>query len=216
MVGEYLEYLEEVARGVGKTLSDARDVRGVAQILIWGRRLGLPDAVVKEAVSTFLSHGFRSDEAAAASIYLACVKHGHHITPTRISLITGVRSSSYKWILTRIAGREGVEARHPRKTPEDEVRRIVKALNLGEDVENHALNMITELRQRTTALASKHAETVAAGAVYIAAEQHGHKTMKKEVAGTAGITTPTLNNAIKFIAEKLNIEAHKPKRKRRK
>jgi transcription initiation factor TFIIIB Brf1 subunit/transcription initiation factor TFIIB len=76
--------------------------------------------------------------------------------------------------------------------------------------------MITELRQRTTALTGKHAETVAAGAVYIAAEQHGHKIMKKEVAGTAGITTPTLNNAIKFIAEKLNIEAHKPKRKRRK
>jgi transcription initiation factor TFIIIB Brf1 subunit/transcription initiation factor TFIIB len=216
LVGEYLEHLEEVARGVGKVLSDVRDVRGVAQILAWGRRLGLPDAVVKEAVSTFLSHGFRSDEAAAASIYLACVKHGHHITPTRISLITGIRASSYKWILTRIAGREGIELRHPRKTPEDEARKIVKALNLGEDVERHALNMIAELRQRTTALTGKHAETVAAGAVYIAAEQHGHNTMKKEVAEAAGITTPTLNNAIKFIAEKLDIETYKPKRKRRK
>ena len=216
MVGEYLEYLEEVARGVGKTLSDERDVRGVALILIWGRRLGLPDAVVKEAVFTFLSHGFRSAEAVAACIYLACVKHGHHITPTRISLITGVRASSYRWILTKIAEREGIELRHPRKTPEDEVRKIVKVLNLGEDVESHALNMISELRRRTTALTGKHAETVAAGAVYITAKQHGHNIMKKEVAEVAGITTPTLNNAIKFIAEKLDIEAYKPKKKRRK
>jgi hypothetical protein len=44
LVGEYLEHLEEVARGVGKTLSDVRDVRGVAQILAWGRRLGLRQA----------------------------------------------------------------------------------------------------------------------------------------------------------------------------
>jgi len=215
LVGEYLEYLEEVARGVGKTLSDERDVRGVALILIWGRRLGLPDAVVKEAVFTFLSHGFRSAEAVAACIYLACVKHGHHITPTRISLITGVRASSYRWILTKIAEREGIELRHPRKTPEDEVRKIVKVLNLGEDVESHALNMISELRRRTTALTGKHAETVAAGAIYITAKQHGHNIMKKEVAEVAGITTPTLNNAIKFIAEKLDIEAYKPKKKKK-
>lgn len=192
--------LVEVARGVRKVLDDVRDLRGVALILDWGRRLGLPREVVREAVQTFLSHGFRSDEAAAASLYLACVRLGHHITPSRITLVTNIRSSTYRWLLAKIAG--GGAVGRPRKTPEDAVVRIAKALSLDENVVRLAQNIISELRKRTT-LSGKHAETVGAGAVYIAASRLGHDIMKKKVAEAAAISAVSLRNAIRFISEKL-------------
>ena len=57
---------------------------------------------------------------------------------------------------------------------------------------------------------------IAAAALYVAALMHGEKRTQREVADVAGVTEVTIRNRYKELLEKLKLEKHVKKNKKKK
>ncbi len=91
-------------------------------------------------------------------------------------------------------------------TPHDYVSRFCSELNLGNDVETRAVEILKSMDEGSSNV-GKGPTGIAAAAIYIAAILCGKKRTQEEIANISGVTEVTLRNRFKDITGALSLSA---------
>jgi len=96
-----------------------------------------------------------------------------------------------------------LELRMPIDDPMKFVPGIASKLNVRQDTELHAINILRKAKQRQ-GLSGKDPRGLAAAALYMACIENEDKRIQKEVAAAAGTTEVTLRNRLKGLKATLD------------
>jgi len=164
---------------------------GVAEIIKWCERMGLPNEVKHDAVLTFFNSGGKSLRYAAACLYATALRHGYFIHPRTLQAVTDFTFRDIKGFVRKM----GVKAR--KNTVEDWVRIIAGRLGLGEEVVSEALKHLSQLKDRTD-LKVNHA--TAAGLIYLVIRLKNLKIPAEAVAASVGRISDT---SVRLVSKKI-------------
>ncbi|BDC18458.1 TFIIB-type zinc ribbon-containing protein [Acidianus sp. HS-5] len=172
--------------------------------------LGLPKAVKEEAAIIYrkaldkkLIKGRSIEEVVAASVYAACRKLN---IPTTLDEITKITSANKKEIgkAYRLLLREDV-TEVPASDPKYYVMKIASLLGLSGKVMTAAMEIV-ERAKKAGITSGKDPASIAAAAVYIAANINGERRSQREISEVSGVTQVTIRNRYREIARELGID----------
>jgi transcription initiation factor TFIIIB Brf1 subunit/transcription initiation factor TFIIB len=187
VVSEATEILEKLQQFLNRTGRDYVRLEKLATILRWCNRLDLPKEVCHDAVYIYSRRGYEGVTTAVACIYVAATKHGIKLNTRKAYNVTGVRFSAVRNVIKRLMRLEG--ASEP--TVEEITRKAVKTLGLGPEVEEKALTLYREAREKTN-IAGAQKRSIIAACIYATTQSLGIKTTEKEIAKAVGTTEVTL------------------------
>lgn len=173
-------------------------------------QLRLPKAVKEEASIIYrkalekrLIKGRSIEEVVAASIYAACRKAN---IPTSLDEIAKYTSSTKKDIgkAYRLLLREDITS-VPASDPKYQVMKIVSLLGLSGKSLTAALEIV-EKAKRLGITSGKDPASIAAAAVYIAANLNGERRSQREISEVSGVTQVTIRNRYRELARELGID----------
>lgn len=176
----------------------------------YASRLNLPVQVIIEAkliaersIVKDIALGYRPEEVAAVSIYVACRRNKvplsfrEVVKTTRVSRVK--LGNLYKRILIHL------DVKMPLSSPEDYLyKRLVPLLEVKNEVVSRAKDIIEKLRNRGLA-GGKNPGAVAAAALYIASLSLKQPVRISRLAKAAGVTTVTIKNVTKSLTRALNL-----------
>jgi len=172
--------------------------------------LGLPKAVKEEAAIIYrkalekkLIKGRSIEEVVAASVYAACRKMN---IPTTLDEISKATSANKKEIgkAYRLLLREDV-TEVPASDPKYYVIKIASLLGLSGKVMTAATEIV-ERAKKAGITSGKDPASIAAAAVYIAANINGERRSQREISEVSGVTQVTIRNRYREIARELGID----------
>jgi transcription initiation factor TFIIB len=172
--------------------------------------LGLPKAVKEEAAIIYrkalekkLIKGRSIEEVVAASVYAACRKMN---IPTTLDEISKATSANKKEIgkAYRLLLREDV-TEVPASDPKYYVMKIASLLGLSGKVMTAATEIV-ERAKKAGITSGKDPASIAAAAVYIAANINGERRSQREISEVSGVTQVTIRNRYREIARELGID----------
>jgi len=178
---------------------------GMSKIAVVASKLGLPDYVIKEARLIFknaverdLTIGRDKVTMAYASVYTACIIGGIPKTPLEVVSFTSITKTkllrSVKILRTKLnLNLNPVD-------PEDLIPRFASRLDLQGTTVTKAAEIIQKARKKGI-VAGRHPETIAAAAIYLAAQQTKDKRTQRQVANTTGVLEVTIRKRSKEIAK---------------
>jgi transcription initiation factor TFIIIB Brf1 subunit/transcription initiation factor TFIIB len=187
VVSEATEILEKLQQFLNRTGKDYVRLEKLATILRWCNRLDLPKEVCHDAVYIYSRRGYEGVTTAVACIYVAATKHGIKLNARKAYNVTGVRFSAVRNVIKRLMRRELVSE----PTVEEITRKAVKTLGLGPEVEEKALTLYREAREKAN-IAGAQKRSIIAACIYAATQSLGIKTTEKEIAKAVGTTEVTL------------------------
>jgi transcription initiation factor TFIIIB Brf1 subunit/transcription initiation factor TFIIB len=186
-VSEATEILEKMSQYFSRTSREYVRARKLATILRWCDRLDLPKEVGHDAVYIYSRRGYEGLTTAVACVYVAATKHGIKLNAMKAYNVTGVRFSAIRNVIKRLMRLEGVSE----PTVEEITRKAVKALGLGPEVEEKALTLYREAREKAN-IAGAQKRSIIAACIYATTQSLGIKTTEKEIAKAVGTTEVTL------------------------
>jgi len=167
------------------------------------REFNLPSLVIleardiaKRAISEEVAFGFRPEDVAAVSVYVACRRH--RVPLLLREVISAVKSerrralSLYKRILSYL----GISVNIPK--PEDHLYYIAPKLNIDRDVIEHAVKLLNEAN-KTGFSVGKNPRVLAAAALYTAGILANKPMPVKNIASVSKVTTV----AVKLLSKRL-------------
>ncbi len=172
--------------------------------------LGLSKTVKEEAAIIYrkaldkkLIKGRSIEEVVAASVYAACRKLN---IPTTLDEITKATSTNKKEIgkAYRLLLREDV-TEVPASDPKYYVMKIASLLGLSGKVMTAAMEIV-ERAKKAGITSGKDPASIAAAAVYIAANINGERRSQREISEVSGVTQVTIRNRYREIARELGID----------
>ncbi|MCY0873908.1 transcription initiation factor IIB [Acidianus infernus] len=172
--------------------------------------LGLPKSVKEEAAIIYrkalekkLIKGRSIEEVVAASVYAACRKMN---IPTTLEEISKATSANKKEIgkAYRLLLREDV-TEVPASDPKYYVMKIASLLGLSGKVMTAAMEIV-ERAKKAGITSGKDPASIAAAAVYIAANINGERRSQREISEVSGVTQVTIRNRYREIARELGID----------
>jgi len=184
VVSEATEILEKLQQFLNRT--DKR-LEKLATMLRWCNRMDLPKEVCYDAVYIYSRRGYEGVTTAVACMYVAATKHGVKLSTRKAYNVTGVRFSSIKNVIKRMMRLEGVSE----PTVEELTRKAVKTLGLGPEVEEKALALYREAREKAN-ISGAQKRSIIAACIYAATQSLGIKATEREVAKATGTTEVTL------------------------
>jgi transcription initiation factor TFIIIB Brf1 subunit/transcription initiation factor TFIIB len=187
VVSEAAEILEKLQQFLDRTGKDYVRHEKLATILKWCNRLDLPKEVCYDAVYIYSRRGYEGVKTAVACIYVAATKHGVKVSKRLAYNVTGVRFPTIKNIINKLMKLEGVSE----PTAEELTRKAVKALGLGPEVEEKALALYREAREKAN-ISGAQKRSIIAACIYAATQSLNIKATEREVAGATGTTEVTL------------------------
>jgi transcription initiation factor TFIIIB Brf1 subunit/transcription initiation factor TFIIB len=187
VVSEATEILEKLQQFLDRTGKDYVKHEKLATILKWCNRLNLPKEVCYDAVYIYSKRGYEGVTTAVACIYVAATKHGVKVSKRLAYVITGIRFSTIKNIINKLMKLEGVSE----PTVEEITRKAVKTLGLGPEVEEKALALYREAREKAN-ISGAQKRSIIAACIYAATESLGLKATQLDVARATGTTEVTL------------------------
>ena len=157
--------------------------------------------IYRKALKHDLIRGRSIDAFVAASLYAACRLHK---VPRPLKRIAQASTREYSEIARsyRLLLRE-LKLRMPIDDPMKFVPGIASKLNVRQDTELHAINILRKAKQRQ-GLSGKDPRGLAAAALYMACIENDDKRIQKEVAAAAGTTEVTLRNRLKGLKATLD------------
>ncbi|AWX33575.1 TFIIB-type zinc ribbon-containing protein [Methanosphaera sp. BMS] len=202
--------LRKLQRKISKNSDTESLAFALSELGLYSSRLGLPRSV-RESASTIYINAVENnlirdrsiEEIIAASLYLACRRCQE---PRTLDEIVEVSRVSKKEVgrTFRFLTRE-LHIILPSISPIDYVPRFSSELNLSDNVQSTAIEIINEAIQN--GLTIKHGPTgVAAAALYIAGLLHGEGKPLCDVADIAGVTEVTIRNRFHEITEHLILD----------
>lgn len=167
--------------------------------------LGLPKALKeqagflsKKAVERGLLRGRKISSMVAAAVYASCRMGGVPRTLEELQAATGVPkkeiAKSYG-IMNR-----ALSLRVPPAKPADYVSRFCSELDLGAEVQRHAMELLKGVDDSDTFLSVSPVGTSAA-AIYLACLACGERRPQKLVAKVAGVSEVTLRNRFPYLSK---------------
>jgi len=163
-------------------------------------RLNLTDSVKSTAQSLFkqvyendLYHGRTTENITAGTVYIASRIEGEACNPTSFSSVLGVSReevlSTSRHLMKRIDG----IALQPIE-PEPFVKEYAKELDLNEETEETALEIINVCKDEGLLHSGKSPTGFAAGAIYAASKLTDETITQKQVSDVADVSTVTIRN----------------------
>ncbi|MCY0882972.1 MAG: hypothetical protein OWQ50_04050 [Acidianus infernus] len=143
------------------------------------------------------------EEVVAASVYAACRKMN---IPTTLEEISKATSANKKEIgkAYRLLLREDV-TEVPASDPKYYVMKIASLLGLSGKVMTAAMEIV-ERAKKAGITSGKDPASIAAAAVYIAANINGERRSQREISEVSGVTQVTIRNRYREIARELGID----------
>lgn len=191
-------------RATYKPGADRNVARGLSEIQRLRAALGLPDTVgqtaaqiYRQAQSKDFLHGRSVEGTAAAAVYAAARIQG---TPRRLEEVIDVAAGDPERIRrTYRRLNQELELPVPVLRPEELIAMIGSKLELPQTVRETARDLIA--RTPETRMAGKNPTSVAAAALYRAAQLDDEPRTQAETAEAADVTTVTLRNRLKDLPE---------------
>ena len=147
---------------------------------------------------------------AEAAVYLACKEGGIPRSAEEIQHIAegheGKNIMHYSKVLSKGAG---LKASSP--DPASQVSRIASRARLGGVTERRAIQILQKVKDDPT-LAGKRPASIAAAALYLAANETSASTTQIRIAYSAGITTITLRRRVSEVSRLLESSEQPPGR----
>ncbi len=202
--------LRKLQRNISRNGDTESLAFALSKLGLYSSRLGLPRSV-RESASTIYINAVENnlirdrsiEEVVAASLYLACRRCQE---PRTLDEIVAVSRVSKKEVgrTFRFLTRE-LHIILPSISPIDYVPRFSSELNLSDNVQSTAIEIINEAIQN--GLTIRYGPTgVAAAALYIAGLLHGEGKPLCDVAVIAGVTEVTIRNRFHEITEHLILD----------
>lgn len=150
--------------------------------------------IYRKALKHDLIRGRSIDAFVAASLYAACRLHK---VPRPLKKIAQASTRQYSEVARsyRLLLRE-LKLKMPIDDPMKFVPGIASKLNIRQNTELHAINILRRAKKRQ-GLSGKNPRGLAAAALYMACIENEDKRIQKEVAAAAGTTEVTLRNRLK-------------------
>lgn len=170
----------------------------------YSKSLSLPLELVSEAkliaeksIRNSIALGYKPEELAAASIYVACRARKIPLTFREVAKFTNVNrvklGNLYKKIITML------DIKIPLPNPEDFItKRLAPLLGISSDIVSKALDIIKNIKNRGI-LAGKNPSAVAAAAVLIASRSLKQPVKISRLARVSGVTVVTVKNIAKSL-----------------
>jgi len=157
--------------------------------------------IYRRALKHDLIRGRSIDAFVAASLHAACRLHK---VPRPLKRIAQASTRQYSEVARsyRLLLRE-LKLKMPIDDPMKFVPGIASKLNVRQDTELHAINILRRAKQRQ-GLSGKAPRGLAAAALYMACVENDDKRIQKEVAAAAGTTEVTLRNRLKGLEATLH------------
>jgi len=157
----------------------------------------------RRAVEQNLVRGRSVEAVTAAALYAACRQCGAPRTFEEVSDSSGVDRKDIGKTY-RFLSRE-LELKLMPLQPQDYLFRFCRKLELNEDVERKALEMLQLIEEQ--GLTSGRGPTgIAAAIIYITTLLGGENRTQSDVAAVAGVTEVTIRNRYKEMAEHLDLD----------
>ncbi|GEM_PF-1221986 len=152
--------------------------------------------IAKRAIIEEIAFGFRPEDVAAVSVYVACRRHRVPLLLREvISVVKSERRralSLYKRVLSYL----GISVSVPK--PEDHLYYIAPKLNIERDVVDHAVKLLNEAN-KTGFSVGKNPRVLAAAALYTASVLANKPIPVKNIANASKVTTV----AVKLLSKRL-------------
>ncbi len=183
--------------------------------------LKLPKSVEEEAAMIYtqavqrgLVRGRSMESVVAGTLYAACRRHEVPRTLDELSEASGIEKKEIGRTYRFVARELGISIQP--SNPIDYIARFASSLKLNPETQSKSVEIL-EMAQNKELTSGRGPTGIAAAALYVAALMHGEKRTQREVADVAGVTEVTIRNRYKELLEKLKLEKHikKQKKKRR-
>ncbi len=183
--------------------------------------LKLPKSVEEEAAMIYtqavqrgLVRGRSMESVVAGTLYAACRRHEVPRTLDELSEASGIEKKEIGRTYRFIARELGISIQP--SNPIDYIARFASSLKLNPETQSKSVEIL-EMAQNKELTSGRGPTGIAAAALYVAALMHGEKRTQREVADVAGVTEVTIRNRYKELLDKLKLEKHikKQKKKRR-
>ncbi|MEM4717587.1 MAG: transcription initiation factor IIB family protein [Desulfurococcaceae archaeon] len=154
--------------------------------------------LAERAIKEEIALGFKPEEVAVTSIYIACRNHRIPLLLKDLIAMARVEASRVKGLYRKI--HRYMRVRAPIPDPEDYLlRRLAPALSVDEEIARSALEIIK--RAKTNMLTQgKNPSGVAAAALYIALRYRRKPVSISKLARVSGVTTVTIKNILKILS----------------
>jgi transcription initiation factor TFIIB len=183
---------------------------GISRIELLASTLKLPERALNEAKLIFkqalendLGVGRDNLTLTYASVYAACQINSIPKTPLELVAFSEVTKAqmlrTYKLIKTKLG------LRIQPTDPTDLVPRFATRLNLKQETQTLAIEILTKLK-KTNIAHGRHPETLVAAAMYIAAKQKQDQRTQREIANAIGVIEVTIRKRSREIQEMLIIK----------
>ena len=168
------------------------------------RELNLPPFVVLEAkniaekaIREEVAFGFRPEDIAAVSLYVACRRHKVPVLMREVVLVAKSDRRRALSLYKRVLEHLGVTVTLPK--PEDHLYYLAEKLNLDKDIVEHAARIINEAN-KTGFSVGKNPRVLAAAAIYTASVLANKPLPVKNLASISKVTSV----AIRLLSKKLS------------
>jgi transcription initiation factor TFIIB len=158
-------------------------------------------AIYRKALTDRLVRGRSIAAVAAASLYAACRMTR---TPRTLRDVAGASLRTQKEISRcyRLILRD-IKPIVPIDDPLKYVAQIASKLNLNQSLQNNAVAILREARQKKVT-AGKGPVGIAAAAIYVSSRLHRMELTQRELADVAGVTEVTIRNRYKGLLQNLD------------
>jgi transcription initiation factor TFIIB len=185
----------------------------------FSEKLSVPDAVAEEGaricmrgLERGLKKGRSHSQIAASSLYAACRERGFPRTLDDVAAVSSVRrddiAKCYRLLVNEF------DLKIPVPDPAEYLTRLASRLNVGQEVEANALEMLSGA-QKAGISAGKDPIGLAASAVYLASLLDGLNMTQARAADAAGVTEVTVRNQSKRLRKVLKVQPGRTPRRRR-
>jgi len=159
--------------------------------------------IYRKAARQKLTRGRTIEGITAAVLYAACRQCNVPRTLEEISKVSQIKKKEVGRNYRKISSK--LKLKILPTTPQDYISRFCSYLNLGNDVQIKATDILKKASSEE--LTSGRGPTgMAAAAIYIASVLCGKRRTQREVAEVAGVTEVTIRNRYKELAYKLDID----------
>lgn len=152
--------------------------------------------IAERAIREEVAFGFRPEDIAAVSLYIACRRHKVPLLLREVIAVTRSDKRRALSLYKRVLAYLGVSVSLPR--PEDHLHYIASKLNLEKDVVEYAFRLLDEANKRGFSI-GKNPRVLAAAAIYTASVLVSKPLPIKNIANISKVTSV----AIRLLSKRL-------------
>lgn len=156
-------------------------------------------SIAEQSIVEGVATGYKPEEVAAASIYVACRKNKTPLPIKEIARMANVNSTKIVHLYRKILTYFNIKV--PIPDPEIYlVKRIAPILGVGSEILTRAVEIIRKMKSKGL-IGGKNPGALAAAALYVAALHQKQPVKISKLAKVAGVTSVTIRNCVRRLIQ---------------